>query len=57
MNERQKYERQKYLELLINKEDEAEYNHKAATKAYLQTKAIKAAATRERIAFEKGMEN
>jgi hypothetical protein len=45
----------RYLEILKSKEKEAELNYKTAVKAYFQTKSIKAAATRERIAFEEGM--
>ena len=47
--------KERYLEILKAKEKEAELNHKTNVKAYLQSKSIYAAATRERIAFEEGM--
>lgn len=44
-----------YLNILEAKEKEADHNLKESFKKYQQDKQIKAAATRERIAWEKGM--
>lgn len=44
-----------YLKILCDKELEAVYNLKESFKKYQQDKQIKAAATRERIAWEEGM--
>lgn len=50
-------EKRKYLDILIKKENEAEYNHREASKTEKQLRAIHMAATRERISFENGMKN
>ena len=44
-----------YLKILKVKEKESDYNLKESFKKYQQDKQIKAAATRERIAWEEGM--
>jgi len=47
--------KERYLKILIDKENEAELNYKAASKTEKQMKSIYSAATRERMAFEEGM--
>lgn len=44
-----------YLKILKAKEKESDHNLKESFKKYQQDKQIKAAATRERIAWEEGM--
>ena len=46
---------EKYLNILKAKEKEADYNLKESFKKYQQDKQIKAATTRERLAWEEGM--
>lgn len=43
---------EKYLKLLVTKEEDADYNLREAHKKYIQAQQIKAATTRERIAYE-----
>lgn len=47
--------RNNYLKILAEKEEEADHNLKETFKKYQQAKQIKAAATRDRMAWEEGM--
>ena len=48
---------EKYLKLLVTKEEDADFNLREAHKKYIQAQQIKAATTRERLAFENRLKN